>query len=55
MNGPRLTLPIERAIPGARGYVLDGAAHVIAGKEMRARFSDLVHEFLRDVEMAEVS
>ena len=55
VNGPRLTLPIERAIPGARGHVMEGAAHVIAGKEMRARFSDLLFEFLHSVEHAEIN
>ena len=50
VNGPRLTVPIERAIPGARGLVLEGAAHVVAGKEMRGRFSDAVLGFLKEVE-----
>lgn len=53
VNGPRLTMPIEAAIPGARGHVLEGAAHVVAGKEMRARFSDLIADFLATVETQE--
>lgn len=53
VNGPRLTKPIELAIPNACGHVLEGAAHVVAGPQMRQRFSDLVHEFLNDVEKRE--
>jgi 3-oxoadipate enol-lactonase len=50
VTGPRLTKPIEDMIPGARGAVLDGAAHVVAGKEMRGRFSELLLGFLADVD-----
>jgi pimeloyl-ACP methyl ester carboxylesterase len=45
VTGPRVTLPIERALPNATGVTLDGAAHVLAGKEMRQRFSDLLLAF----------
>lgn len=55
VNGPRLTRPIEAAIPGARGLVLDGAAHVVAGSAMRARFAAAVHAFLDSVEAAEAA
>jgi pimeloyl-ACP methyl ester carboxylesterase len=50
VTGPRLTRPIEAAIPGARGHVLEGAAHVVAGREMRRRFSELVLGFLEEVD-----
>jgi 3-oxoadipate enol-lactonase len=50
VTGPRLTLPIERGIPGARGVALDGAAHVVAGKTLRARFSELLLGFLAEVD-----
>lgn len=50
VNGPRLTHPLEKAIPGARGHTLEGAAHVIAGSEMRGRFSELLLDFLADVD-----
>ncbi len=53
VNGPRLTVPIEHAIPGARGHVLEGAAHVIAGRPMRAKFSNVLVNFLQDVEESE--
>lgn len=50
VTGPRLTRPIEQMIPGARGAVLEGAAHVVAGKEMRGRFSELLLGFLAEVD-----
>jgi 3-oxoadipate enol-lactonase len=50
VNGPRLTKPIEKAIPNARGYILDGAAHVIAGRKMRARYAEVLLEFLEEVD-----
>ncbi|MGE0503354.1 MAG: alpha/beta fold hydrolase [Rhizobiaceae bacterium] len=50
VTGPRLTKPIEEAVPNARGAVLEGAAHVVAGKEMRGRFSDLLLGFLAGVD-----
>lgn len=53
VNGPRLTRPIEAAIPNAQGHVLAGAAHVVAGKEMRARFAEVLLGFLADVEARE--
>ncbi len=55
VNGPRLTRPIEAAIPDARGLVLDGAAHVVAGREMRAKFADAVHAFLNEVEAVDAA
>lgn len=50
VNGPRLTKPIEKAIPNAQGYVLDGAAHVIAGREMRTRYAEVLLSFLEEVD-----
>jgi 3-oxoadipate enol-lactonase len=50
VNGPRLTRPIEQIIPGARGHVLEGAAHVVAGREMRARFAAVLLDFLAGVD-----
>ncbi len=52
VTGPRLTKPIEAMIPNARGYVLEGAAHVVAGPEMRKRFSDVLGEFLNETDNA---
>lgn len=50
VNGPRLTRPLEEAIPNARGHVLEGAAHVVAGREMRARFAAVLLAFLEEVD-----
>lgn len=50
VTGPRLTRPIEQMIPTARGAVLEGAAHVVAGKEMRGRFSELLLGFLAEID-----
>lgn len=55
VTGPRLTRPIEAAIPGARGVVLDGAAHVVAGREMKARFADLLLGFLAEVDAGDAA
>lgn len=53
VNGPRLTKPIEAAIPGAEGVTLEGAAHVVAGRKLRHAFGDLVADFIARVEAAE--
>lgn len=50
VNGPRLTRPIEAAIPGAEGVTLEGAAHVVAGRELRAEFGRLVGDFIARAE-----
>ena len=50
VNGPRLTHPIEAAIPNARGVTLEGAAHVIAGREMRRKYADALSAFLKEVD-----
>jgi pimeloyl-ACP methyl ester carboxylesterase len=50
VNGPRLTAPIETMIPTARGHVLESAAHVVAGRELRAKFAAVVVEFLAEVD-----
>ncbi len=50
VTGMRLTVPIEKGISGAKGIVLDGAAHVVAGKDLRTRFSELLLGFLYDID-----
>lgn len=47
VTGPRTTRPIEEAIPGAEGHLMEDAAHVIAGKRLKARFSELLLDFLQ--------
>lgn len=53
VTGPRLTLPIENGVPGARGIVLEGGAHVVAGKELRAKYSSILLGFLAEIDQAE--
>ena len=40
------TLPIERAIPGAKGLLWEDVAHVVAGKEQKIRFARTLFEWL---------
>ena len=49
ITGPRTTKPIERALPNARGIHFDDAAHVMAGKAVRQRFSDALFSFYREL------
>jgi hypothetical protein len=53
VNGPRLTIPLEKGIPNARGAVLEGAAHVVAGKALRNRYFDILLGFLDDIDARE--
>lgn len=46
VTGPRLTRPIEEALPNARGVLFADAAHVLAGKSLRERFSRELLGFL---------
>lgn len=46
VTGPRTTQPIQDAIPNAEGYLMPEAAHVIAGKEQKQKFSELLLDFL---------
>jgi len=49
ITGPRTTMPIEAALPNATGFTMEGAAHVLAGKEQRSRFSELLFDFFERV------
>jgi len=53
LTGPRLTGPIENAIPGARGELWPDLPHVVAGREARTRFSATLDTFLTEVEQFE--
>ena len=50
ITGPRTTVPVELAIPGARGVLWPELAHIIAGKESKQRFAALLSEFVSSVE-----
>lgn len=41
----RLTVPLEEGIPGAQGVHWEEIAHVIAGKEQKARFDEILTSF----------
>lgn len=46
ITAPRMTLPVEQGIPGARGHWMREAAHVATGSEARAEFCDVLLGFL---------
>ena len=47
VTSPRTTVPIERAIPGARGETWEDLAHVVAGKEQKIRFCRTLFDWLQ--------
>ncbi|EED36192.1 hydrolase, alpha/beta fold family, putative [Luminiphilus syltensis NOR5-1B] len=46
VTGPRVTQPIEDALPNAVGVKFEDAAHVLAGKDQRQRFGSELLGFL---------
>lgn len=46
VTSPRTTVPIENAIPGARGETWNDLAHVVAGKEQKIRFANTLFDWL---------
>lgn len=46
VTGPRTTLPLEGGIPGAEGVMMDDVAHVVAGKEQKIAFCNILFDFL---------
>ena len=46
VTSPRLTLPIEAGISHAIGVMLEDFAHVVAGKQQKQRFCELLLPFL---------
>jgi 3-oxoadipate enol-lactonase len=46
LTAPRLSVPVERRIPGARACMLPDAAHVITDRQSRREFSRLILDFL---------
>lgn len=45
ITSPRLTRPLAERIPGAQGVLWPDLAHVIAGRDQRARFDQLLSDF----------
>ncbi len=50
VTGPRLTRPLEEAIPDARGVLLPDAPHVIAGRDAKIAFERVIVDYLAGVE-----
>ena len=46
VTAPRLTLPIEKGVPGAEGVMMEDLAHVVAGKEQKIRFCNTLLDWL---------
>ena len=46
VTAPRVTLPIEAGIAGARGLHWEDVAHVVAGKEQKIRFARTLLDWL---------
>jgi len=46
VTSPAYTLPIEQAIPGAIGVTMPDVAHVVAGKDQKIRFGQILFDFL---------
>ena len=46
VTGPRTTLPLEEGIPNAEGVLMEDVAHVVAGKEQKIAFCEILFDFL---------
>lgn len=46
VTGPRTTLPLEEGLPNATGVMMEDVAHVVAGKDQKKRFCDILLPFL---------
>ena len=46
ITGPRLTRPVQAGIPGAVGYEMPQAAHVVTGRDAKAEFARALLSFL---------
>ncbi len=46
VTSPRTTLPLEQGIPDAEGVLMADIAHVVAGKEQKIAFCNLLFDFL---------
>jgi len=46
LTAPRLSLPVEAGIAGARGWMMDEAAHVVTDAESRAELSARILDFM---------
>jgi 3-oxoadipate enol-lactonase len=46
VTSPRVTLPIEQGIPNAVGVMMQDVAHVVAGRDQKRRFCEILLPFL---------
>ncbi len=46
ITGPRTTLPLEHGLPNATGALMPEVAHVVAGREEKIAFCELLFPFL---------
>ena len=46
VTGPRTTLPLEHGIPNAEGVLMHDVAHVVAGREQKTAFANVLLSFL---------
>jgi pimeloyl-ACP methyl ester carboxylesterase len=48
LTAPRLSLPVEQGIPGARGWMMAESAHVVTDRGSREAFARRILDFLGD-------
>ncbi len=46
VTGPRVTKPLEEGLANATGVMMDDVAHVVAGREQKKRFCEILLPFL---------
>lgn len=46
VTGPRTTQPLEWGLPNATGVLMDDVAHVVAGRDQKKRFCEILLPFL---------
>jgi len=46
VTGPRTTLPLEQGLRNATGVMMEDVAHVVAGRDQKKRFCDILMPFL---------
>lgn len=46
LTAPRLSMPVEQGIPGARGWMMADSAHVVTDRQGRKEFADRLLDFL---------
>ncbi|MDG1829405.1 MAG: hypothetical protein P8H66_09285, partial [Luminiphilus sp.] len=47
ITGPRTTMPLEEGLPNSTGVMMEQVAHVVAGKDEKIAFCDILFDFLQ--------